>query len=622
MKKRYLILLLLLSNMAISQTPKLRNTIGDGFCNDFTRKLREMPRNVLFGVHIQNNKIYFSFGNLEWFKKVFSEASDGVAIDIVRKSQFDCDASIPSEIPKGAISSVLRRDELLSRNEGGPSELLVEMGTVPQNIRENQIEGNVCFLKGNNICYYTNLIDIPRSNLDLLPMGFYTLKKTDFDSNSNEDGPQKTYSTIKKYTLYFDASKANIKNEDKTALAAILNDNKDNIAFISIEAYSSVDGSKAANQAVQRQRKDAVVSLLKSYLPRLPDTSVVEAEDWNGFRSALNLSSATDLINKTNKEVKDDLAAYAIEEDLENILKNGRRVDVRFYLRDKTTYDKLQSDSLVRIYRKAILDSNLLLARSSLEAIYYRIEDGLLNPDEIDSIAVPKTKFYSPLLSDKAILKLRTQYAGELETLNELKIARSLSPNDTIINYNYHSLAIKVQDLIEFDDSSATLAKSLDSFSLMKKEKISTQRMKINYNILLARFYRINGKYDLQDSIVNLIRSYYLKYKWNENDIYSLAKFYVMYENNSFANEIIEPAIREKRASENLIFYKINIDFFTPSSYETAFFKDLCKEAIRLNRERFCKLFNSSNKGGASFQLLDEEVLRLFYCSNCTLKKS
>lgn len=39
--------------------------------------------------------------------------------------------------------------------------------------------------------------------------------------------------------------------------------------------------------------------------------------------------------------------------------------------------------------------------------------------------------------------------------------------------------------------------------------------------------------------------------------------------------------------------------------------------AININKERYCKLFNAVEKGGVKFQLLENEYLKNTYCENC-----
>ena len=39
--------------------------------------------------------------------------------------------------------------------------------------------------------------------------------------------------------------------------------------------------------------------------------------------------------------------------------------------------------------------------------------------------------------------------------------------------------------------------------------------------------------------------------------------------------------------------------------------------AIEMNKERFCKLYNSYLNEGVTFQLLENEYLRKTYCENC-----
>ncbi|MBP1650336.1 MAG: hypothetical protein H6Q26_493 [Bacteroidetes bacterium] len=79
----------------------------------------------------------------------------------------------------------------------------------------------------------------------------------------------------------------------------------------------------------------------------------------------------------------------------------------------------------------------------------------------------------------------------------------------------------------------------------------------------------------------------------------------------------VMPRVNQLDASENIVFYFINLGFFNPTFYTNKFFADAILNAVNLNRARFCQFFQPSDKGGASIQLLESDILRKYKCENC-----
>ncbi|MEL6304365.1 MAG: hypothetical protein AAFQ20_06195, partial [Bacteroidota bacterium] len=46
-------------------------------------------------------------------------------------------------------------------------------------------------------------------------------------------------------------------------------------------------------------------------------------------------------------------------------------------------------------------------------------------------------------------------------------------------------------------------------------------------------------------------------------------------------------------------------------------YRTIMLNAVNLDNPRFCKIFDSSIKGGVTFQLLDNAFLKKTYCENC-----
>ena len=160
-----------------------KSNIVDGrnistYCGSCQTLIEEMPKEVLFGIFIQENgDVYFAMSDKMWFNKIFKNKSYGVSVDIISKDRYNCKSEINEThgIPKGILLPTVYKNELengaVERVEG---KVYTKIGNIPKSLIGKELEGNLVILNGPYICYYTNFVNIDRNEWQLLPMGFFT----------------------------------------------------------------------------------------------------------------------------------------------------------------------------------------------------------------------------------------------------------------------------------------------------------------------------------------------------------------------------------------------------------------------------------------------------------------
>ncbi|HEX6181236.1 MAG TPA: hypothetical protein VFZ47_08295, partial [Chitinophagaceae bacterium] len=147
------------------------------YCKSCITVLDEMPKEVLFGLHLNDDgSIYFSMNDRQWFEKIFNHDSYGVAVDIISKDRYNCSKNIDNQpgIPKGHIlPGVYKNDLIRNSKDLMPGSIYTKIGNIPPSLMGKELEGNLVILNGAYICYYTNFVDIDRSAWHLLPMGLF-----------------------------------------------------------------------------------------------------------------------------------------------------------------------------------------------------------------------------------------------------------------------------------------------------------------------------------------------------------------------------------------------------------------------------------------------------------------
>ena len=160
----------------------------------------------------------------------------------------------------------------------------------------------------------------------------------------------------------------------------------------------------------------------------------------------------------------------------------------------------------------------------------------------------------------------------------------------------------------------------LPQINALTKQGINStliKRMLINYYILKSEDQLRNYDYAGKNESISIIHDIYEGLTLNDEDIYSIAKYYSYYSLRSWAEEIVTPRIDKIDVSEDLVFYYVNLLFFHPGSYNSDHFTKAILNAINLNNKRFCDFFLPNDKGGASMQLLDYNEIKKLYCQEC-----
>lgn len=237
--------------------------------------------------------------------------------------------------------------------------------------------------------------------------------------------------------------------------------------------------------------------------------------------------------------------------------------------------------------------------------------------DYINKLEVPRSKEFSPVLNDREVYKYLLKATTEYEALDNFLTLRQLDPENGRINYNICALRFFTW---QYGNDTTVIIPLFKDINALAKQGIDTsliKRMLINYYILKSEDQNRVYNYDGKDSSLNCIHELYEGLTLNDEDIYSLAKYYAFYAHSDWAEEIIEPRIDKVDISEDLVFYYINLQFYHPMIYGSDDFNKAVLNGINLNRQRFCNFFLPNDKGGASMQLLMYEELKGMYCAEC-----
>jgi len=204
-----------------------------------------------------------------------------------------------------------------------------------------------------------------------------------------------------------------------------------------------------------------------------------------------------------------------------------------------------------------------------------------------------------------------------LISMHELEKLAQLIPKDGKVKYNLTALKFKLWrhdyqpvDAIAFKKQILGLKQFGISQNLI-------QRMLINYHIIKSEKYMRKRDYVNKDKAVAYILKNYKKIALSDFDYLSLSQYLTYYSNYQDAIELLEHKVRNISVDEDLLFYYLNMTLIDTELTKKTDYRTMMLNAINMNKSRYCKLFNSKDDGGVTFQLLDNEYLRKTYCENC-----
>jgi hypothetical protein len=593
----------------------------DRYCTACQNTIEEKPKEVLFGINInENGDVFFSMANEDWFNRIFA-AANGITIDIVPKTNYRCDLPFKERegLFKGYVLPPLYKQNFKPNRTDIGDGVMIKIGRLPANLIGKEVEGNLVILNGNYVCYYQNFINIARSNWNLLPMGLYTdtLLNT---SSSFTTGRSDffTYSQKLQTVVLFPKNKSTYNEADIKPLYDSLGLKNYTVKKIEIRAYSSVEGPTKINRQLMQNRANAMLRALKKYGASVERSKIVSAENWLEFLADIKGTKYSYFNELPKAEIKQKLTDAAVASALEPYLSKHRKAIVTVYVEAKSKYSGFSESNIQTEFEQSVKNKEVDKARILLKEIVDRITDNKLPETYLNELEVPMEQIFVPLLGDKEVYKYLLLQTSEYEALEMFKQLKALDPNNGKVQYNICALSLFAW---QSGDNSVKIDQLLPDIQLLPKMGVDSSlmnRMLVNYHILLSSYYMSKGKYDLKDSSVFYIRDAYLDLKLTDDDVYSLAKYFAYYSQFSWAETIVKGRVDQLDVSEDLVFYFINLMFYHTYMYETEDLKKAMLNAINLNPKRFCNFFTSNDRGGASMQLLDEEVFRKLYCETCT----
>ncbi len=627
MKGKYLLLitcLLFVSKAAFSQ-----NTFDIIFnandrnqkCKECILTFRQKPKEVRYSIKRENDNLYFEINDKNWFNLIFKNADDGVAIDIVLKDRYTCGIeSINNTQIKGFLLKPVYSQELKRGLElSGDNIFRVKVGKIPNGLLKYDLEYNILFLGNKNLCQYYVTYDLEYYSWDLLDMGMY-LDFLTYDTKQIRSSAKESYATRNKtlkFIIPFKKNKSNYSRSDIKPIYDSLRLTDFDIKTLNIKAYSSIEGISKRNIELQEQRANSIVAALQAFQKPTIKTVVSASENWVEFFNDIDGTKYENLKSLTKNDIRKKIAG-TVSKEIEYILKNHRKAVVELELEKKERNKGESVNMLLAEFNRAIAEEKIDKAKEIQNSIFEKIKTKEASAAILQKMAVSKQVKYAKIINKNAAYKYMLNERQALIVHSELLDLQKLAPNDSEVKYNILAIEIILWRYKAIDIDESKLIKKINDLKKHGIPKSLISRMMVNFHIVIADKLMKNRDFDNKDKSVTYVNKNYKKFPLSDYDYLSLAQFFSLYGNSNLAVKLLERKARTIDIDEDLLFYYLNLTLIDKKLTQDSNYRTIMLNAINMNKERFCKLFNAVDKGGVTFQLLEDDYLRDAYCENCT----
>ncbi len=591
----------------------------DQICHECFQIFNQKPKEVRFSIKRENNNLYFHINDKNWFNLLFKNSGDGIAIDVVDKDVFGCyELSVEKKQIKGQLLEPMYAQKLKSGLKPfGQNSFKVLIGKVPDAFLNKELEYNILFLSNKNLCRYYVIYDLESYPWDLLDMGMYldsltyNIKKI---KPINQDAYELRNKTLK-FKIPFEKNKSEYSQADIKPIYDSLRLTDFNITSIKIKAYASVEGSLDRNIELQEQRANSIVMALQSFQKPTIKTEVSSSENWVEFLNDIQNTKHASLSKLSKNQVKASLVG-AVSTELEPILKNHRKAILELELQKKEKYS-MTADELLAKFNAKISTGDVNEALEIQNSIFDKIKDKTISPDFLKKMNIPKQDKFVKIFNKNSAYRYMLDVRQALIVYNELLELEKLAPKDAEVKYNIVSIKIRLWRFNALDIDDVKLKNQINALRNYGIDSSLIARMMVNFHIISSENLMRKRDYANKDKSVDYINNNYKNISLSDYDYLSLAQFFSYYANLDMAVKLLEKKVKSIDIDEDLLFYYLNLTLVNKELTQDDNYRTIMLNAVNLNKERFCKLFNAVEKGGVTFQLLNDEYLRETYCENC-----
>lgn len=566
------------------------------------------------GLKVENGKIYLEYANLKDLKRLLKKTKDGLAVDVVQKSQYEkSDYNIVDNnfLNKGIMGKVISKDQVFSKNLIKPdpkakkkvkiNKLKIEMGKFNPKIT-GPYELNLIVVQDGHVCKTVTRSYLEKGDQESsTPVGIIPADSTVGLKPAFEP---KSESSILNFTIPFEKNKSEFKPEDIQPFIKALNEPDFMIDGLYIYAYSSIEGDAKSNASLQRKRAESVTKVLQSMQQNKITPNIETKDSWNLFELEMEDGKYADLVKmgkeKAIKKINND---GALLKELEPVLAKQRFAQMVMDVTYDITGDKEQRFTTVS-FNRAVKANKMSQAYKIMEYASNQKISKKYSEDVLDSFKIPENAQFVNLLNNKAYFNyLANSSIVDEDDYAEFKRLEKIDATNDVVRFNRIFCSIKIDSTIGTKEQQGKMQQEIDALYKSKIKKKLVDGLNIEWQFKIIESLDTTDGAEAQiEACINKIKGFYNFKEASWQNALKLAYVFTRGKDYKFSSTVLEPFLKVPNVSEDLLFSYISIASHLPEKFYSRVFSDALHKAKEKNPERYCKLFGDPYM---SFQVLD-----------------
>ena len=571
-------------------------------------------------LYVSEKKIYFDYPNMKKFKKLIRDSKDGLAVDIVQKSQFDCagDNIVDNSlVNRGIMLKRLWANKLYKKNlyegKARKKRIKVLLGELPEGL-DDEYELNLIVIKNKRVC--ANIQPVAKIEGDVA----YN-KQIEWLADTvlaDDIKPYKVEPETKVLTfkIPFEKAKYEYKSEDIEPFIEKLDEPDFIVNEIKIYAYSSIEGSNKINQKLQNKRAESILEAIKSRQKQKIKPKIITDYNWKDFVNDLKGTEYEYLTQMSLKEAQNTIRKKRLAKKLEPWLKEHRYALIEMYVTYDVSTPKKEQKYVVSRFNLAIEEMNKTKALSIQKYIFKKVLSGTYDSLAVLNQNIPEKPAFAGLLMNKLWL---LKYLRE-EDINEnlckrVAILHNLDKQNFYIKYNYLLCNVMNKSLAN-EDTINWLQTQIDSLYEKPISKKTLDNLNLEFQMKVIEAIDTTDKPSklVMETLEKIKQLINLKEEDDWQNALKLSYLFIEAQDYDFAAKILEPYIYDENVFEELLYNYILLCSYSDARIFSNKFAYAMTKLEKINHERFCDLIN---KKILSFQIFRNTRVKDLYCSKC-----
>ena len=573
------------------------------------------------GVHVEEGGlIYFKYPDIKKLKKLLSKPTDGLAVDIVQKKQYENpeynikDNNLRS---KGVLLKTVTKDQLFDNNlvvsekKGAKvNELEALVGKVHKKIT-GDYEINLLIVKDGKLCKTLTKSYVEQgdqaSNTKMI-----MLLMPDSAAYFKPMFTPKADSAKLSFIVPFEKNKSEYKEEDMLPFLNSLQEPDFIIHKLEIVAYSSIEGDSISNVKLQQKRSENIINALKGMQKQDVLTNVITSDSWELFKESV-AGGQYDTLSKMPKTavIEQINNTPGLSDSLESLLSKQRYAKI--YM--EVTYDisgAKEQAFVISKFNKAVKNGNLEKAYKIQYYINDKVKKGEYTRDALSKLEILDKKPNTGLMNNHVVYNyFLSDTIATVVDYEELKRIVKLDSTNSYAVYNYLFCALEFEDGLENADKRAMYQSKIDSLysSSIPKKVIDALNTEWQFKVISA-VDTIAGSEAIIQACNDKVKSFYnIENATWENSL-KLSYVFARFKDYTYAAELLKDFIKEENPNEQLLFAYISYCAQLPELRKSKAYVMAYQKAEKANHDRYCKLFGQPF---LTFQVLDNPIVKESY---------